>query len=589
MTTSTWNTQPATGEWNTDDNWTPAEVPMDTAAFANSSQAAITFSATSEATVGNIEFAENASAYTFTFGTSTAPALTVTGQGISNHSKKQQSFIVAATTSGYKNPQLKFINSATAGGDDMFYCAGPETEQGYGGGVICFCNNTTAGSAAFKVWTGAMAPPEHSTVGGEVAFCDSSSADNARFAIYGTLGTDGDTFGNVVFHDTATAANASFTNVGGTVSGGDGGNTQFYGSSTAAYGIYNNWGGTYSKANGGDVAFDATADGGHGHFYNHAAKAAGAYGGVTSFNNNPPSMTATQGASAGNGTYVNYGARDGEQGGGGHLEFSAKYGSPTAANANIYNYGSNIESKSSAGHTIFSINQPTEYFPTAGNVIIWNHPGVSEGTAAGFTEFSVYDDSSSAKAGDSTGSSSNSAGTNVPTAGDGTFFNLGGYSSKATGGYTVFSGTSSAGNATLIAYGGTHGGYGGRIVFYGESSGGTANVQLFGNGELDISDHTKGVTIGALELSGGIISVQLGTNPTGLTVSGGLTLYSTYTTFSFWKQNEGGFEFNTAYTVLTNANLAGLSADQFRGNSIDGVAPTFTIVGNDLQVTFSQE
>lgn len=572
MTTATWNTQPASSEWDTAANWTPSGVPTDTATFVASSQTMITFSSTGEATVDSIEFADTASAYTFTFGPCTTPPLTITGQGISNRSGRQQSFVVAATSSGYKNPQLKFINSATAGGDDMFYCAGPVTEQGYGGGVICFCDNATAGSAAYKVWTGAGTPPKHNTVGGEVSFCNASSADTARFTIYGTLGTDGDTFGNVVFHDTATAANATFTNVGGTVSGGDGGNTQFYGNSTAASGIYNNWGGTHSKANGGDVAFDATATGGHGHFYNHAAKAAGAYGGVTSFNNNPPSMTA-QGASAGNGAYFNYGARDGEQGGGGHLEFSAKYGSPTGANATIVNYGSTIESKSSAGHTIFSINLPTDYYPSAGNSTIWNHPGVSEGTAAGFTEFSVY----------GTGSASQ-----VPTAGEATFFNLGASASKTLGGYTVFSGTSSAGSATLIAYGGTNGGSGGRIVFYGESSGGSANIQLFGNGELDIGDHTKGVTIGALDLTGGIIVTQLGANTTSLTVSGDLTLNSTYASFSFWKKDDGGFAFNTPYTILTNANLSRLNPAQFSGNSIEGVEPTFAIVGNDLQVTFLQ-
>lgn len=579
MSQSTWNSQPAGNEWNTADNWSPAGIPTETAAFAESSQTAITFSPTGEATVKEIEFAANAAAYTFTLGTSSSPALTITGQGVTNHSTNQQSFVVASTSSGPKDPQLKFTNSASAGGDDMFYCAGPETEQGYGGGVISFCDTSTAGAAAFKAWTGAGIPPKHgSTVGGEISFSDSSTADNARFIIYGTLGTDGDTFGNVVFHDNATAANGAFTNVGGTVSGGDGGNTQFYGSSTAAYGVYNNYGGTHSKANGGDVAFDATATGGDGRFFNHAAPAANAYGGVTSFNNNPPSMAATEGASAGNGAYFNYGAREGEQGGGGHLEFSAKYGSPTGANATIANYGSAIEGKSSAGHTIFSINQPTDYFPTAGNATIWNHPGVSEGSAAGFTEFSVY-----------VSKDSSSAGSNVPTAGEATLFNLGGYTTNATGGYTVFSGNSTAGNATLIAYGGTHNGYGGKILFYDDASGGTATVKLFDNGELDIGEHTNGVTIGALDLNGGIISIQLGDAVTTLTVSGELTLKANQLTFSLWKKDSGGFVFNMPYTILTNANLTNCTADQFYANSIDGIEPSFAIVGNDLQVTYVQK
>ncbi|GGB93572.1 PE family protein [Marinobacterium zhoushanense] len=573
MTTSTWNTQPESGDWNTAANWTPTGEPTQSAAFGSSSQTAISFSATSNARIEAIEFTEDASAYTFTFGPCTTPALTIAGAGVSNRSGQQQSFIVASTSSGFRNPQLQFINSASAGGNDTYYCAGPESEQGYGGGVICFHDKATAGSAWFKVWTGAGAPPEHNTVGGEVAFCDSSSADNASFTIYGSLGADGDTFGNVVFHDSATAANASFTNVGGTVSGGDGGNTQFYGNSTAAYGVYNNWGGTHAKANGGDVAFDATATGGQGRFHNFAAPVAGAYGGVTSFNNNPPHMN-TQGATAGNGTYINYGARQGEQGGGGHLEFSARYGSPTGANACIVNYGSAIASKSSAGHTIFSINLPTEYFPTAGNASIWNHPAEGAEAAAGFTEFSVY--------------GKGCAGSNLPTAGDAVLFNLGGYSDRAAGGYTVFSGASTAGNARLIAYGGTNGGYGGKIAFYDEASGGTASVQLLGNGELDIGNHNGGLTIGELDLSGGILSVQLGGEATGLNVSGALSINASRVVFSFWKKQGGGFAFNTPYTLLTNANLSSFSAAQFAGNSLDGVEPTFAIVGDALQVSFLQ-
>ncbi len=570
MTTSTWKNQPASDEWNAADNWVPAGIPTEQAAFTASSQTAISFSASGEARVGNIEFDDSAPAYSFTFGPSATPALTITGRGVANRSGKQQSFIIAATSSGYHDPQLKFINSASAGGDDIFYCAGPESEQGYGGGVICFCDEATAGSASFKAWTGAAAPPQHNTVGGEISFCDSSSADTARFTVYGSLGADGDTFGNVVFHDTATAAHATFTNVGGTVSGGDGGNTQFYGNSTADCGTFYNRGGSHDTANGGDVAFDATANGAHGHYYNYAAKVAGAYGGVTSFNNNPPD-TATQGASAGNGAYFNYGARDGERGGGGHLEFSARYGSPTAANASIVNYGSAIDAKSSAGHTIFSINLPSDYFPTAGNATFHNHPAVSAEGAAGFTEFAVY---------------GSGGGGNVPTAGNGTFLNLGATMAKAAGGYTVFSDTSSAGSATLIAYGGINGGYGGRILFCGDASGGTAKVQLFGNGELDIGDHTQGVTIDTLELNGGIVVVRLGTNTTSLIVSGALSLNSKQVEFSFWKKDQGGFAFNTPYTILSNANLSGFTPDQFKGNSIDGVEPTFSIAGDQLQVSY---
>lgn len=571
MTASIWKPKQNTGGWNTAENWSPAEVPTDTAIFETAPLTVIEFSAENAAKVAQIEFPEGAASFTFLFGPGNNPSLTLTGQGVSNSSRHQQSFIVASISHGFGNPQLEFLNNASAGGDDVYYCAGPENEQGYGGGVICFRDSATAGSAFFKVWTGAGIPPKHSTVGGEVSFCDNTSAGTARFIIYGTLGTDGDTFGNVVFHQSASAADATFTNVGGTVAGGDGGNTQFYGNSSAANGSFLNWGGTHPKANGGDVAFDATADGGQGIFHNYAAKAEGAYGGVTSFNNNPPSMAAAEGTSAGQGAYFNYGAREGELGGGGHLEFSARYGSPTADQARIVNYGSVINRKSSAGHTIFSINTPTIYFPTAGHATIWNHPAESEQGAAGYTEFAVF----------GTGTPEN----NVPTAGNSTILNLGGFARNAAGGYTVFSGASTAGDANLIAYG-DQDGYGGRIIFKDEARGGSARVQLFGHGELDLGYHTQGVTLGSLEMTGGLVSVQLDNGTVPLTISNSLVLHSPTMRFSFWKKETGEPVQGKTYTLLKNDHLAQFNEAQFSGNSVEGIAPVFSITGTELKVSF---
>lgn len=579
MSTATWNAQPANGDWNTASNWTPSEVPTDQAGFAGSSQTMITFSQAAGTSVGSIAFAAGAPAYTFTFSANSpaSPTLEISGAGVTNASTSQQSFIVAAASAGYQNPQLRFTNSASAGGSNNYYCAGPAAQGDAGGGVIRFVDTSSAGSASFMAWTGAGAPPENgSTVGGEISFGDYATADSASFTIYGSLGSDGYTFGNAVFHDNSTAANATFTNAGGTVSGGDGGNTQFYQNATAASGRFYNKGGVCSEANGGDVAFDGTANGGTGHFYNYAAPASGAYGGVTSFNNNPPEVS-TGGASAGNGSYFNFGARGTEQGGGGHVEFTARHGSPTAASGTFYNYGSEITGNSSAGHTIFSISLPTSYAPTAGNATFYNHPAAAVGGAAGFTEFSVYtsseSDASQGQGGDSG---------NVPTAGNATFYNLGAYQSGASGGYTTFSGTSSAGNATLIAYGGTSGGYGGKITFYDNSSGGAASVGLTDNGELDLSDHSGGLTLANLDLAGGIIRVQLGATPTSLTLTGQLGI-SGYTTFSF---AQSGVTSGTPYTLLTAPNLSDFSADQFNGNSVGRMSPTFAIVGNALQVTF---
>src|SRR6185312_11972057 len=116
-----------------------------------------------------------------------------------------------------------------------------------------------AGSAQFVVTAGAgtttpsgapppPAPPGSSfppgwgdsTVGGEVSFSHDASAGAATFLVYGSTGTfrGGDTFANVVFHDSATAAGATFTSYGGTLAGCDGGNVQFYDQSTAANGVF---------------------------------------------------------------------------------------------------------------------------------------------------------------------------------------------------------------------------------------------------------------------------------------------------------------------------------------------------------------
>ncbi len=68
-----------------------------------------------------------------------------------------------------------------------------------------------------------------------------------------------------------------------------------------------------------------------------------------------------------------------------------------------------------------------------------------------------------------------------------------------------FSGNSTAGNATLIANDGLGSGPGGTILFGDQSTGGTARVEVFGNGKLDISSHVAPtVTVGSIEGNGAI-------------------------------------------------------------------------------------
>ncbi len=599
MSDSNWKSDPASGEWGADGNWESGTVPTGTAYFKTSCRTAITFTTVTPYTVENIHFDEDAAPFEFNFGTASAtPALTISGTGVVNNSTSTQSFCVASTGTHYYDPQLKFTGSATAGDQSVSYYAGPDSlYNGYGGGIIGFCDNSRAGSASFTVRTGVVAPPKRgSTVGGEVSFSDNSTASKASFTIYGSLSlTDGDTFGNAVFHDSATADHATFTNVGGTVPNGDGGNTQFYDTSTAAEGVYCNLGATCDKANGGDVAFDGIAKAGTGKFYNHAAIVAGGNGGVTSFNNNENWSNKKLAASnADQGTFTNYGAKGCDKGGGGHTEFTAKYGSPTGARGTFINYGSEVDQASTAGHTIFSVSVSSgdgdgdaNYFPTAGNGEFYNHPGV----VGGFTEFAVYDDDYDDKDKAKHSSRSSSSPSKVPTAGDGVFHNLGGDGPGIAGGYTSFKNTSTADNATLIGLKGSGGGAGGRILFYDGSTGGTAFVTLEGDdgGEgaaiLDISYHTGELSIGKLSVDGGVVKTQVGTYLTKLSLTDELILLSSVVTFSFYGGD--GFRTGTAYTLLYAPNLHDYSADQFAGNNVEGATPRFSISDNELQVTFN--
>jgi autotransporter-associated beta strand protein len=134
---------------------------------------------------------------------------------------------------------------------------------------------------------------------------------------------------------------------------------------------------------------------------------------------------------------------------------------------------------------------------------------------------------------------------NVPTAGNGTFTNQdgglivvdegsggdanfitnGGAGSGAIGSETLFNDNGDAGNATLIANGGLDGGDGGFIQFASVSTGGTARVEVFGNGNLDISRHdAPGLTTGSIEGDGDVFlganNLTVGTNNLGTTFSG---------------------------------------------------------------------
>jgi autotransporter-associated beta strand protein len=198
------------------------------------------------------------------------------------------------------------------------------------------------------------------------------------------------------------------------------------------------------------------------------------------------------------------------------------FGTSTAGNAIFVNKG-NAVSNGLGGRTFFND------FATAANGTFVNNGGISE-QGGGVTFFFA---SSSAGNGAFTnnGGAAFFAGGSVSfletsTAGSATFTNNGGTGVGGdTGGTTLFDETSSASNAILIANAGSGAGTGGEIFFLDNSTGDTARVKVFGNGDLDLSLHNApGVTIGSLEGSGNVFlgarNLTVGSNNLSTTFSG---------------------------------------------------------------------
>jgi len=292
---------------------------------------------------------------------------------------------------------------------------------------------------------------------GRILFTTSAAAENCIFT------NDGSTFasrgGSTEFHDSSTAANASFTNRSGSGTGTSA--TIFFDTSTAANGTFTNEGGGTGGtpfAEGGQTIFFDASTAGNGVFTNNGATASGGFGGDTVFDDS---------SSAGNGSFTNNG-----------------------------------------------------------------------GTASGVAAFG--------------GGATFFFGTS--TAANGTFINNGATISGAVGGETIFNNASTADAATLIANGGTNGGEGGAIFFEENSIGGTARVEVFGNGILDVSGHNSpGVTIGSVEGEG---DVFLGTNNLAV---GSINLSTSF----FGVIQDGGF--GASMTKIDTATLDLTEASSYNG------------------------
>jgi hypothetical protein len=496
---ATWSPAPGSGDWNTPGNWViggPPNGPLDTATFAISTQTAVSISANTE--VNGITF--NAAASAFTITASPGFALSISGLGITNNSGITQNFVTAVGSAGAVG-SVQFTNSATAGSMTVFTNKGGAV-NGVAGGGTEFFNTSTAGNGTFTNNSGTV----NGALGGDTQFNNTSTAGNGTFTNNG--GTVSGAFGgDTEFFNTSTAGNGTFTNNGGTVNGVVGGGTEFNNTSTAGNGTFTNNGGTVGGALPGVMAFLNSSTAGNGTFTNNGGTVSGAVGGTTQFFNT---------STAGNGTFTNNSTVSGA--GGGYLVF---HNTSTAGNGTFTNNGGTV---GGAGNDV------TAFFDssTAGNGTFTNNGGTVNGAGNGAMEF--HDTSTAGN-----GTFTNNGGTvsgegggdtnffNSSTAGNGTFTNNGGTVNGAGNGGTGFFDSSTADSATLIANGGL--GTGGSIYFFADATGGTARVEVFGNGILDISFHNApGVTIGSIEGSGNVFlganNLTVGSNNLSTTFSG---------------------------------------------------------------------
>ena len=135
---ATWDLNPASGDWNTAENWTPKTVPNgtdDIATFGVSNVTEITQSMTT--TLGGMQFDPGASSYNI--NVLPRNPFSLNNAGVTNQSAVTQSVSCSSTT-------LDFYNQSTAG-DNVIY-TNTNTES-YVTSFFIFHNDATAGSATF--------------------------------------------------------------------------------------------------------------------------------------------------------------------------------------------------------------------------------------------------------------------------------------------------------------------------------------------------------------------------------------------------------------------------------------------------------
>jgi autotransporter-associated beta strand protein len=192
--------------------------------------------------------------------------------------------------------------------------------------------------------------------------------------------------------------------------------------------------------------------------------------------------------------------------GSGNRGFTRFVSSATAGSGTIFTNTSNTVPNSEYGGTTAFFNTST-----AGNSTFINEGGAVAGVLGGLIGFNEGSTAGNGMFVNNGGSVNGAGGSYIlfrgrSSAGDAIITNNGGAVSGAEGSFTRFDPRTTAANATLIANGGLGGGGLSEIAFFGNSKGGKARVEVFGNGELSIEPHNPpGVTIGSIEGNGAVL------------------------------------------------------------------------------------
>ena len=272
---ATWSKNPTSSDWYTASNWTPNTVPtgeIDIASFSKSTLNDVAVTARTE--ISGIHF--NRGADSFTIAAQPGWPLILIGEGISNDSNTVQT--VVSTVNGGFTGAIFFENNASAG-EMMSY--------GGAGGAFIFYNTSSAGAASFDVssngvnqaslnfWDNTSAADATISISNSarVGVYDSATAGNASFSVatgaslfvgdFATadhatatcVGGDGSYASEIFFQQSATAAEGSFTALGGTVSGEAGSDIEFDDSATADNASFTIQGGAGAGLSGAFLLF----------------------------------------------------------------------------------------------------------------------------------------------------------------------------------------------------------------------------------------------------------------------------------------------------------------------------------------------